>query len=45
MFPQYVSDVTQFALHAALVVLVSVVVYKVGLRVIHRIFAEPGEDR
>ena len=43
MFPQFVQDAVQFAVIGVVVIMVSTVVYKVGMAVIHRIYADPEE--
>lgn len=43
MFPQIVQDGAGFFMLAVVVVLAAVVVYKVGMAVIHRVFADPEE--
>ncbi len=43
MFPQFVQDAVQFAVIGVVVIMVSTVVYKAGMAVIHRIYADPEE--
>lgn len=43
MFPQFVQDAVQFAVVGGLLLIVSMAVYKIGLAVIHHIYADPEE--
>lgn len=44
MFPQIVQDGASFFMTAVVIVLASVVVYKVGMAVIHRVFSGDPEE-